>query len=95
MALHRWLEQRLPGTGYVKRTSPGVVTRPNAHPERWKTSYDWIVSGNRAVVLLREIAPYLVIKNAQAELLAGGYVHLSAEERDAMYLRLRHLKRDA
>lgn len=96
MALHRWLEQRLPGIGYVRQNSPAVDTRPSAHPERWKTGYDWIVSGNRvAAVLLREIAPYLVIKRAQAELLAGGYVHLSAEERDTMYVRLRQLKREA
>jgi regulator of extracellular matrix RemA (YlzA/DUF370 family) len=70
--------------------------RPAANPKLWKTGYDWIVSGNRVVaVLLREIAPYLIIKRAQAELLAGGYLHLSAEERDALYLSLRQLKREA
>jgi hypothetical protein len=96
MALHYWLEQRLPGAGYVRQNSRAVAARPNTHPERWKPAYSWIVSGNRvAAVLLREIAPYLVIKRAQAELLADGYVHLSSEERDVLYLRLRQLKREA
>jgi len=97
MALHHWLEQRLPGAGYVRRhRRPETDMRPAANPKLWKTGYDWIVSGNRVVaVLLREIAPYLIIKRAHAELLAGGYLHLSAEERDALYLRLRQLKRDA
>ena len=97
MALHRWLEERLPGAGYVKQHQQAKLdARPGANPEHWKSRYDWIVSGNRVVsVLLREIAPYLVIKREQAELLAGGYVHLSADEREALYLRLRQLKRQA
>lgn len=97
MALHQWLEQRLPGAGYVRQQHhPETDKRPAANPRSWKTNYNWIVSGNRVTaVLLREIAPYLIIKRAQAELLAGGYLHLSVEERDALYFRLRELKREA
>jgi hypothetical protein len=95
MALHHWLEQRLPGAGYVRqRQRVKLDARPTSNQQQWRTGYDWIVSGNRvATILLREIAPYLVIKRAQAELLAGGYLHLSEEERYVLYLQLRQLKR--
>jgi len=95
VALHHWLEQRLPGAGYVRqRRRVKVDARSTSNQPLWRTGYDWIISGNRvAMVLLREITPYLVIKRAQAELLAGGYLHLSEEERDALYLHLRQLKR--
>ena len=46
-----------------------------------------------AIVLLQEIAPYLIIKREQAELLVNGYVHLSVEDRDTLYVKLRQLKR--
>ncbi len=97
MALHHWLEQRLPGVGYIREdTRRKRHAHPGAHPENWRTVYNWVIMGNRvAVVFLREIAPYLIVKSAQAELLAGGYVHLSAEERDALYTRLHQLKREA
>jgi hypothetical protein len=48
-----------------------------------------------ALVFLREIAPSLVIKRAQAESLASGYVHLSAAEREELYARLRQLRHEA
>jgi hypothetical protein len=95
MALHQWLEQRMPGAGYVRqRQRIKIDARPTSNQPQWRTLYDWIISGNRvATILLREITPYLVIKRTQAELLASGYLHLSEEERGALYLQLRHLKR--
>jgi hypothetical protein len=70
--------------------------RPYAHPECWETAPKWVIAGNHvALVFLREIAPYLVIKRAQAELLASGYAQLSAEERAELYVRLRQLRREA
>jgi hypothetical protein len=91
--LYEWLENKLPGKGYIRPISNHAEKRPNTHPEQWKPCYTWIVSGNRiAITFLREIAPYLIIKRKQAELLAGGYVHLSNEERNALFVRLRELK---
>jgi hypothetical protein len=97
MALHHWLEQRLPGAGYIMQdTRKKLDARPNTHSERWKTAYKWVIAGNRvALVFLREMVPYLVIKRAQAELLASGYVHLSAAEREELYARLRQLRHEA
>jgi hypothetical protein len=90
--LHGWLEEKLVGRGYVRRVKP---TKDRVgHPERWKPMYNWVVSGSRkAIVLLREIAPYLVIKREQAELLVNGYVHLSEGQRNELYLKLRQLKK--
>jgi hypothetical protein len=94
MKLHEWLEEKLPGRGYVRQAYPGEKRSPTSHPERWKTSYNWTISGSRvAIVLLREIAPYLIIKREQAELLVNGYVHLSSEERNNLYVKLRQLKK--
>jgi hypothetical protein len=95
MKLHEWLKEKLPGRGYVKQqVYPSESRNPTSHPERWKPSYNWTISGNRvAIVLLREIAPYLIIKREQAELLVNGYVHLSAEDRNALYVKLRQLKK--
>jgi hypothetical protein len=59
LALHQWLEQRLPGAGYVRqRQRVKIDARPTSNQPQWRTGYDWIISGNRvATVLLREIAP--------------------------------------
>lgn len=87
-ALRKWLEERFPERVYVKKL-------PRAK-EHHRQAYDFVLSGNRQVmVFLREIAPYLVIKREQAELVAQGYVHLSEEERFALYKKLRELKKNA
>ncbi len=92
--LHEWLDKKLPGRGYMKQATPGRDKRPGSNPEQWRQSYNWIVSGNRiAIVLLKEIAPYLVIKHEQAKLLVNGYVHLPEEERYELYKKLRDLKK--
>ena len=83
-ALMDWLNTKLPGTVYGQDRQPR------------RTIYHWKLSGNRrAITFLREIAPYLIIKRAQADTLAGGYVHLSADERVALYERMAQLKRPA
>jgi hypothetical protein len=87
-ALKRWLEERFPERVYIKK-----LPRSREHHRQ---VYDFVLSGNRQVmVFLREIAPYLVIKREQAELVAQGYVHLSEEERFALYKKLRELKKSA
>ncbi len=87
-SLMKWLDDKLPGTAYSTSLKPqqnGAGTR--------KPAFNWVLAGNRrATVFLREIAPYLVIKKPQADLLASGYVHLSDDDRDAMYRRLAELK---
>jgi hypothetical protein len=87
-ALRSWLEERLPGLA--------TYNRFNRQPGRWREQWTWMLAGNRQVMtFLREIAPYLVIKREQAELVAGGYLLLSEEERFRLYLRIRALKRTA
>ncbi len=76
-ALQKWLDERFPDKTYWR------ISHQNP---KWRDCYHWTLSGNRQVmVFLREIAPYLVIKREQAELLAQGYVHLPEEERYALY----------
>jgi len=85
-ALKAWLDERFPEKTYWrKKTRPG-----------WKDIYHWILSGNRQVmVFCREIAPYLVIKREQAELVAQGYVHLSEEDRAVLWQKLHEMKKSA
>lgn len=87
-ALKKWLDERFP-----ERTYLHIIKRKNPkHREGW----NWVLSGNRQVmVFLREIAPYLVIKREQAELVAQGYVHLSEEEREALWQKLHKMKKYA
>ena len=85
-ALKKWLDERFPEKTYWRT---GVR-------QGWKDIYRWSLSGNRQVmVFCREITPYLVIKKEQAELVAQGYVHLSEEERAALWQKLHELKKRA
>jgi hypothetical protein len=94
--LHEWLESKIPGSGYVNKKTHYTDPRPSSHPAQWKPSYRWIVSGSRfAIVFLKEIAPYLIIKREQAELLINGYVHLSESERDELFRKLHDLKKSS
>lgn len=83
--LLNWLIEKLPGAAYYSEMGHN---EPN-----WRKGYHWKIAGNRrAIAFLREIAPYLIIKREQAELLCNGYVLLSEEEREQLYQRLRELK---
>jgi hypothetical protein len=87
-ALKKWLDERFPDRTYYRH-----ITSAKPHH---KQGYGWVLSGNRQVMIfLREIAPYLVIKREQAELVAQGYVHLPEEERYALYKKLQELKKYA
>ena len=83
--LLQWLKEKLPGTAYfvdIKKYG------------KRKQAYSWIIAGNRrAIAFLREIAPYLIIKRQQAEVLAFGYVSLSTDERLKMVEKLSYLKK--
>lgn len=87
-ALLEWLETRFPGVSRRQRDD-----RQKEHPE-WRVGYTWTLSGNRRVMIFcREIAPYLIIKREQAELIANGYVHLPEPARFALFQRLKALKK--
>lgn len=84
--MKKWLDERFP-----ERTYWRTVAR-----QGWKDIYRWMLSGNRQVmVFCREIAPYLVIKKEQAELVAQGYIHLSEEERAELWQKLHDMKKRA
>lgn len=79
-----WLKARLLGNAYM--TNKPRLGR--------KTRYDWIISGNRRVILFcKEIAPYLVIKQRQAELVAQGYLRFSHTERRNLAASLASMKK--
>ena len=83
-----WLNEKLRGRCYNTVTA-------HTNPKH-RTKYEWILAGNRQVMaFLKDIAPYLVIKREQAELLMNGYVHLPEEERYALFLKMRALKKTA
>ena len=85
-ALKKWLDERFPERIYWRT---GIR-------HGWRDIYRWTLSGNRQVmVFCREIAPYLVIKREQAELVAQGYIHLSEEERAALWQKLHEMKKYA
>lgn len=87
-ALKQWLEEHFPERVYIRK-----MTKMREHHRQ---SYEFVLSGNRQVIVfLREIAPYLIIKRDQAELVAQGYVHLPEEERYALWQKLRAIKKTA
>jgi hypothetical protein len=80
-----WVLSRLPsGRMSVQKHSEG----------NRKVLYQWICSTNAATTLLREIQPYLVIKQEQAEALKNGYRHLTDEQRRALFEYMQAVKRD-
>jgi len=85
--LLEWLNEKLPGRSYVQSVSKSRIgTKPG---------YSWIISGNRqCIAFLEEIEPYLIIKKEQAKLLIEGYVHLSPQERENLWMRLREIKKE-
>ncbi len=86
-ALIKWLEEHFPGKHTTQRDAR------KEHPS-WRTGWVWVLSGNRRVMIFcQEIAPYLIIKREQAELIASGYVHLPEPERFALFQKMKDLKR--
>jgi hypothetical protein len=81
-----WLQEKIAGVG-------SVATYNRAKQKH--VLYQWTLRSSAAQIFLREIAPYLVIKREQAEALANGYKHLPDAQREALYEKLRHLKRSA
>lgn len=79
-----WLGAKLPGAISVKRQDD----------PRWQDCFTWTLTGNEQCrQFLRELSPYLIVKRAQAEAVADGWVHLNDAERDALFNRVRDLKR--
>lgn len=86
-ALTKWLEEHFPGKSRLEKDDR------KDHPT-WRTGWVWVLSGNRRVMAFcKEIAPYLIIKREQAELIVDGYVHLPEAERFALFQKLKDLKR--
>lgn len=79
---------------WVASKLPAGKARVQEHPgaRRKLALYGFTCSTAQSVVLLRELAPYLVIKREQAEPFANGYRHLSNEDREALYHRMREFK---
>jgi hypothetical protein len=79
-----WLHERFGGTRFESRTS--------GKSPRKRRLYGWTIITNKAIVMCREIAPYLVIKREQAEMMAGGFIHLPLDGRFALYSAMREHK---
>jgi hypothetical protein len=79
-----WIKENVPGKSYdIPRKKPNK-----------KPAWMWVIPGNRRVICFcREIAPYLIVKRRQAELVGGGYIRLDAEARRKMHDTLRAMKR--
>jgi hypothetical protein len=88
--LRDWLSERLCGRIYKKTYPVDGTKRVKAR----RQCYAWTISGNNLCrFFLKAVAPYLVIKRKQAELMMRGYLHLSQAERLALWERMRDLKR--
>ncbi len=61
--------------------------------ERKRQAWEWQLHGNPAVIALaRDLAPYLIIKREQAEVVGAGWNHLPIEERLERWRRVRAAK---
>lgn len=81
-----WLQIRLPMFACYSNPRKGSLGT--------KDCYNLTMAGNRqCIVFLKELIPYLVIKRPQAEIVVAGYLHLSDEERDEAYQKIRALRR--
>ncbi len=79
-----WINERIPARVYIDRTG---------NPQ-WRKRYNWMLCGMlRSRIFCHEIAPYLIIKREQAELMAAGWLHLSNDERAELHQKMRDLKR--
>jgi|SRR5208282_3768005 len=78
-----WLVDRLKGGCYITH-KPGERRR--------LALYRWSLGNNASIALLRGIAPYLVVKQESARLLANGHRHWTPEAKAAVHARMRALK---
>lgn len=80
-----WLCSKFTGYTHYKREAY----------DNHRTTYNWNFTGtNRTIQLCKELAPYLIAKKSQAELLAQGYKHLNPQEREELWIAMRQLKLD-
>lgn len=85
--LLNWLNVKFEGRCHVCRS----IRRKNNKRECW----DWVISGPRRTTrFLEEMAPYLIIKKDQANLLKNGYIHLDDNQRERLFFEVRRLKHD-
>lgn len=82
-----WLLLKLPGSTYSINATPGFNRKP---------AYTWRLHLVRGVIFCREIAHLLIVKRAEAELVAeqlkAGFAPLTHDERSALHQQLRTLK---
>jgi hypothetical protein len=70
---------------YEKTNKVGNIYFNKSKNPKHKSSYRWTISGNqKAIKFLEGIEKYLVIKKEQANVLIGGYIHLSENNRIAL-----------
>lgn len=83
-----------------------IHNRGEIHKKSWK----WIITGQKAISLIKDIIPFLIVKKNQAELillLDGKYINYGRgkqelrgvpteimEERSNLYIKLRDLKKE-
>lgn len=83
-----------PVIDWIDARIPGRVYREDRGNPKWLVQYRWVLRGIlRSRIFCHEIAPYLIVKREQAELMAVGWLHLSNEGRAASHRRVRDLKR--
>jgi hypothetical protein len=79
-----WLTHRIPSKVFEKEEQGG----------RRRKVYRWSIQNNeRARMFAKEIAPMLIIKQAEAELVASDWKQLSFEEQEDLAQRLKDLRR--
>lgn len=84
LAMTNWLSDKLPFGHVYINNKPG---------ERRKlVLYQWMCAANAARTLLREIAPYLVVKRYLATLVMDGCAGLTEEAKYALYMEARAAK---
>lgn len=54
------------------------------HGDNRKPTYNWRIQGRKSMQIMREIAPYLILKREIAIKVSGGHENHSNEERDAL-----------
>ncbi len=79
---------------WVNARIPATIVVGKKRSAKHRVVYQWTMGGGvRPRIFCQEIAPSLIVKREQAELMAVGWLHLSNAERLALYWRMRALKR--
>lgn len=71
--LFNWIGEKFDFGGYWTARKNDPIRKP---------VHSWRVQSNRAIQILKEIYPYLIIKKELAEKLSHGYLHLNMDERE-------------